>query len=131
MMVRTPISDDSTPISHLPFSPAMRAGDFVFVSGQASVDDTGAYIEGDFATEMERAMQNVIRILDVAGATLDDAVQVRSFLGDIAYRDEFNELYPKYFSQPFPARTTVAGGIGALKFEVDVVAYLPVKVDCP
>lgn len=124
-MTRTTISGGGIPVSHLPFSPAVRAGDFIFVSGQASVDDTGAYIEEDFPAEMERSMQNVVRILAQAGATLDDVVQVRSFLGDMAYRDSYNELYPNYFTKPFPARTTVAGGIGALKFEIDVVAYLP------
>ena len=124
-MTRSTISGGGIPESHLPFSPAVRAGDFIFVSGQASVDDTGAYIEADFAEEMDRSIQNLKRILAAAGATLDDVVQVRSFLGDMVYRDTYNDLYPGYFTKPHPARTTVAGGIGALKFEIDVVAYLP------
>lgn len=117
--------DGDVPRSHLPFSPAVRAGDFVFVSGQASVDDTGAYVEGDFAGELERSMRNVERILAAAGATMDDVVQVRAYLGDMAYREEFNRLYPQYFTVPLPARTTTAGGIGNLKFEIDVVAHAP------
>jgi 2-iminobutanoate/2-iminopropanoate deaminase len=124
-MPREAIVGGDIPHSHLPFSPAVRAGDLVFVSGQASVDDTGAYVEDDFAGEMDRAMTNVARILAAAGASMDDVVQVRAFLGDMAYRDEYNRLYPTYFSEPLPARTTVAGGIGNLKFEVDVVAYAP------
>ncbi|MBC9734006.1 RidA family protein [Nocardioides marmotae] len=128
-MPREAITGD-VPVSHLPFSPAIRAGDFIFVSGQASVDDTGAYVEEDFAGEMERSLANVARILEAAGASMDDIVQVRSFLGDMAYRDEYNRLYPQYFkAAPLPARTTVAGGIGALKYEVDVVAYRPVQAD--
>lgn len=123
-MSRDAISAGDVPLSHLPFSPAVRAGDLLFVSGQASVDDTGAYTEGDFAAEMERSMRNVERILAAAGATMDDVVQVRSYLGDMAYRDEYNNLYSRYFTAPLPARTTVAGGIGNLKFEIDVVAYL-------
>lgn len=124
-MPREAIVEGDVPLSHLPFSPAVRAGDLVFVSGQASVDDTGAYVEEDFAGEMDRAMKNVERILAAAGATMDDVVQVRSYLGDMSYRDEYNRLYPRYFRTPLPARTTVSGGIGALKFEVDVVAYAP------
>lgn len=128
-MPREAITDGDVPLSHLPFSPAVRAGDFVFVSGQASVDDTGAYVEEDFAGEMDRSMNNVARILAAAGASMDDVVQVRSYLGDMSYRDEYNRLYPTYFTAPLPARTTVAGGIGTLKFEVDVVAYAPRHAD--
>lgn len=124
-MPREAVTGDGVPVSHLPFSPAIRAGDFVFVSGQASVDDTGAYVADDFAGEMDRSMRNVARVLAAAGASMDDVVQVRAYLGDMAYRDEFNRLYPRYFSAPMPARTTTAGGIGSLRFEVDVVAYAP------
>lgn len=123
-MPRTAITG-GIPTSHLPFSPAIRAGNFVFVSGQASVDDTGAYIEGSFADELDRSFSNVARILATAGGSLDDVVQVRAYLGDITYRDEFNSLYKSYFSPPMPARTTLSGGLGQLKFEIDVVAYTP------
>src|SRR6185437_13670349 len=123
-MPRTAITGD-IPISHLPFSPAIRAGDFVFVSGQASVDDTGAYVEGSFADELDRSLTNVTRILAAAGGSLDDVVQVKAYLGAITYRDEFNSLYMSYFSPPMPARTTLSGGVGQLKFEIDVVAYIP------
>ena len=128
-MPREAIAGENLPTSHLPFSPAVRAGDFVYVSGQASVDDTGGYVEEDFEGEMHRSMTNVERILAAAGASMDDVVQVRSYLGDMAYRDEYNRLYPRYFAQPLPARTTVAGGIGRLKFEIDVVAYAPRRPD--
>ena len=123
-MPRTPIIGD-IPKSHLPFSPAIRAGDFVFVSGQASVDDDGNYVSGDFAQEMARSFSNASRILAAAGGSLDDVVQVKAYLGDISYRDEFNAEYRKYFNEPLPARTTLSGGLGLLKFEVDVVAYIP------
>jgi 2-iminobutanoate/2-iminopropanoate deaminase len=123
-MPRTAINGD-IPVSHLPFSPAIRAGDFVFVSGQASVDDAGAYVAGSFADELDRSFANVARILAAAGGSLDDVVQVRAYLGDIAFRDEFNTLYQAYFSPPMPARTTLSGGLGQLKFEIDVVAYIP------
>lgn len=124
-MPRTAVTGSDVPSSHLPFSPGVRAGEFVFVSGQASVDDQGAIVEDDFAGEMERAIGNVTRILAAAGATLDDVVQVRAYLGDASFRDEYNTLYPSYFAAPLPARTTLTGGIGRLKFELDVVAHVP------
>ncbi len=129
-MPRTAITGD-IPVSHLPFSPAIRAGDFVFVSGQASVDDTGAYVAGSFADELDRSLANVTRILAAAGGSLDDVVQVKAYLGDIADREEFNSRYGCYFSPPLPARTTLSGGLGQLKFELDVVAYIPVLSSPP
>lgn len=125
-MPRTAITGDM-PVSNLPFSPAIRAGDLVFVSGQASVDDTGAYVEGSFAEELDRSLSNVARILAAAGGSLDDVVQVKAYLGDISDRDEFNARYGSYFTPPLPARTTLAGGLGELKFEIDVVAYIPAR----
>ncbi len=123
-MPRTAVTGD-LPVSHLPFSPAIRAGEFVFVSGQAGVDDTGAHVPGTFAEEMDLAFSNVSRILAGAGGSLDDVVQVRAYLGDRAYRDEYNSLYRKYFTAPLPARTSLTVNLGPLKFEVDVVAHIP------
>ncbi len=90
------------------------------------MDDTGAHVPGDFAEEMERAFSNVTRILAAAGGTLADVVQVRAYLGDRQYRDEYNARYRDYFADPLPARTSLSVDLGALKFEVDVVAYIPV-----
>lgn len=128
-MSRTPVSGHGTPTSHLPFSPAIRAGDFVFVSGQAAVDDTGAYVPGTFAEEMTLSFSNLERILAAAGGGLDDVVQVRAFLGDMEFRDEYNEIYRTCFSDPLPARTTLAADLGGLKFEIDVVAHIPRPVE--
>jgi 2-iminobutanoate/2-iminopropanoate deaminase len=126
-MPRTVVLAAGTPRSHLPFSPAVRSGDLVFVSGQASVDDIGQIVTDSFAGELARSMANVERILTAAGGSMDDVVQVRCYLGRWEDRDEFNRLYPQYFTEPYPARTTVSGGIGDLKFEVDVIAHIPAE----
>lgn len=123
-MPRTAVTGD-LPVSYLPFSPAIRAGDFVFVSGQAAVDDAGAHVPGSFAEEMDLAFSNVSRILAAAGGSLDDVVQVRAYLGDREFRDEYNARYRDYFADPLPARTSLTVGLGDLKFEIDVVAYIP------
>ncbi|GAB3912004.1 RidA family protein [Larkinella knui] len=119
------VSGDNIPKSHLPFSPGIISGDYLFVSGQASVDDSGAIVNDTFEGECRRSFENLKRIVEAAGASLDDAVQVRNYVGKQEYLPEFNAIYREYFKAPFPARTTLIGCLGdLLKFEVDVVIYV-------
>ena len=112
--------------SHLPFSAAVEANGFVFVSGQASVDHTGAIVSGTFEEEMRRSMQNVMDVLRSAGLTLENVVRVTSYVHAPADVPTYNELYLEYFSRPYPARTTITSCLSpALKFEVDVIAVRP------
>lgn len=113
------------PRSHLPFSPAVKAGPFVYVSGQASVDDTGKIVPGTFEEEFRRSISNIERVLAQAGLTLKDVVKVMSYVDSAENLAEYNRLYSEVFPQPYPARTTVVNcltGVG-IKYEVDVVAY--------
>lgn len=111
------------PRQHLPFSPAVESGGFVFVSGQASVDDAGRIVRGTFEEEMRRTMDNLRRVLAGAGLSLGDVVQVRAY---VDRRDDlplYNALYAEYFPQPMPARTTLIGVLAdVLLFEIDAVA---------
>lgn len=117
------IQNPDVPTSHLPFSPAVRVGDFVFVSGQASVDDTGKLVPDTFEGEMRRSMENIRKILAAAGLTFGDIVQTRNYVGSQEDLAEFNQIYAEYFEKPYPARTTLMGCLGTLlKFEIDVVA---------
>lgn len=120
-----PASAGNVPSSHLPFSPAIRAGEFVFVSGQASVDRTGRIVTDTFEGEMRRSMENVRAVLAGSGLSLRDVVQVRAYVGRQEDLAEYNRLYRDYFSEPFPARSTLIGCLGTLlKFEIDVTAYI-------
>ena len=113
------------PASHLPFSPAIKAGGFVFVSGQASVDaKTGDIISDTFESEFRRTMDNLQRILATAGASLKQVVQVRSYVKDAKDVPEYNRLYREFFKEPYPARTTITNCLGKALFEIDVVAYV-------
>ena len=115
--LQTPIS------SHLPFSAAVEANGFVFVSGQASVDDQGVIVSGDFEQEMRRSMSNVQRILAAVGLDLGDVVRVTSYVHNPDHLPQYNLLYREYFSSPLPARTTITSCLSvALKFEIDVIA---------
>lgn len=112
--------------SHLPFSAAVEANGFIFVSGQASVDNDGVIISGTFEEEMRRSMQNVINILKTAGLTLRHVLRVTSYVHDPADLQIYNRIYREYFAQPFPARTTITSCLSAaIKFEIDVVAVRP------
>lgn len=114
----------NVPRSHVPFSPAVRAGDFIFVSGQASVDLTGKIVPDTFEGEMRLSMENVRSILAAEGLSFRNVVQVRTYVGRSEDLAEYNRIYGDYFNEPFPARTTLIECLGALlKFEVDVVAF--------
>jgi 2-iminobutanoate/2-iminopropanoate deaminase len=109
--------------SHLPFSAAVEANGFVFVSGQASVDETGKIVSGTFEEEVRRSMENVRRILASANLDMGDVVRVTSYVHDPTHLPEYNALYREYFSSPYPARTTITSCLSAaLKFEIDVIA---------
>lgn len=116
---------DSGARSHLPFSPAFIAGDLMFVSGQASVDsNTGAIITDTFEGEMRRSIENLRAILEAGGLSLDHVVNVKSYVADEADVALYNKIYPEYFSEPRPSRSTIVGVLGTkLKFELDCVAY--------
>lgn len=116
---------DSGARSHLPFSPAFIAGDLMFVSGQASVDSvTGAIITDTFEGEMRRSIENLRAILEAGGLSLDHVVNVKSYVADEADLALYNKIYPEYFGEPRPSRSTIVGVLGTrLKFELDCVAY--------
>lgn len=112
-----------TPVSHLPFSPVVRAGDFVFVSGQASVDGTGQIVTDSFEGEFRRSMENLRGVLAAAGCTLADVIQTRNYVRDAADLPLFNQLYRDYFSAPYPARTTITNCLPpSLRYEIEAVA---------
>jgi 2-iminobutanoate/2-iminopropanoate deaminase len=120
--------DESTPVSHLPFSPAVRVGDLIFVSGQASVDKTGKIISGTFEEEFHRAVENLRDVLRAAGSDLAHVVQTRNYVRDPANVARFNELYREYFSAPYPARTTITHCLPeSLHFEIECIAVPKAK----
>jgi 2-iminobutanoate/2-iminopropanoate deaminase len=120
--VTYPINPD-TPVSHLPFSPAVVVGDLIFVSGQASVDATGAIIKDTFEGEFRRSVENLRKVLETAGSDLKHVIQTRNYVRDPANVPRFNELYREYFSAPFPARTTITHCLPEiLHYEIECVA---------
>lgn len=123
------ITGPGLPKGPLPFSPAIQSGDFIFVSGQASVGPDGNIIAGTFEDECRRSFDNLRSILQVAGLDFTDVVQIRGYVGKQEDLGRYNEIYKEYFADPYPARTTLIGCLGdVLKFEVDAVARLRVNL---
>jgi 2-iminobutanoate/2-iminopropanoate deaminase len=120
--------DLGLPATPLPFSLATQVGELLFVSGQASVDDTGAIVSGTFEEEFRRSLENLKRILEAAGSGLDRVVQVRSYIRDPANGPLYNRLYREYFPEPLPARTTLTNCLPeTLHFEIECVALVAAK----
>ncbi|HXV16878.1 MAG TPA: Rid family detoxifying hydrolase [Gemmatimonadaceae bacterium] len=107
-----------------PFSQAVKIDGFLFLSGQVAQDPaTGKVIEGGIVSETERVFQNLSAVLKAAGKSFDDVVQARVFLTSISDFGAMNGIYARYFSQPFPARTTIGAAelpLGAC-VEIDLV----------
>ncbi len=92
-----------------PFSQAIEVGGFLYFSGQVAQDpDTGKVVEGGIAAETERIFQNLSAVLKAAGKSFDDVVRAGVFLTKMSDYATMNGIYAKYFTQPFPARTTLA-----------------------
>ena len=124
MPIQYPKNPD-TPVSHLPFSPAVRVGGLIFVSGQASVDATGKIVPDTFEGEFRRSMENLRKVVESAGSDLRHVVQTRNYVRDPANVARYNELYREYFSAPHPARTTITNCLPpTLHYEIECVAVV-------
>ena len=119
------ISSADAPKAIGPYSPAVRAGQFLFVSGQVPIDPaTGDMIAGDIAAQTRRVLDNVGALLKAAGRSFGDVVRTTVFLADLNDFAAMNEVYGTYFSEPYPARATVQ--VARLpkdaRVEIDVIA---------
>lgn len=107
-----------------PFSQAIRTDGYIFFSGQVGQDPaTGKLVEGGVVAEAERIFMNLAAVLEAAGKTFDDVVRVGVFVTNMSDFAAVNGIYAKHFSQPYPARTTIAAAalsLGAC-VEIDLV----------
>ncbi len=122
--------DDVYPIGkknpNLPFHPAVRAGDFVFVSGQVAKDAEGNMFHGTIEEETKWTILSIARILEAEGLTLADVVRVTTYLEDTRDFGRYNKVFAEHFKDATLARTTVeARAVINTKIEMDAIAYAP------
>lgn len=109
-----------------PFSPAVRAGDFIYVSGQVPANAEGEIVTGGIEAQTRQVMENLKTVLALAGATLDDVCKSTCWLQDARDFGAFNRIYMGYFGVNKPARSTTEARLMVdAKLEIDVVAYKP------
>jgi 2-iminobutanoate/2-iminopropanoate deaminase len=123
--MREVIRTDQGPKAIGPYSQAIKANGFIFVSGQIAFDPaTGKPLEGGAAEQTERILQNLKAIVEAAGSSLDRAVRLSVFLKDMNDFAAMNEVYARYFPADPPARTTVevARLPRDFKVEIDLIA---------
>ena len=121
------ISSPDAPHAIGPYSPAVRAGNLLFVSGQIPLDPaTGAIVGADIASQTEQVMKNLQALLTSAGAGFDQVVRTTVFLQDMNEFAAMNEIYGRYVGAPPPARATVqvARLPKDVKVEIDLIAVL-------
>jgi enamine deaminase RidA (YjgF/YER057c/UK114 family) len=111
---------------NLPFHPAVRAGDFIFVSGQVAKDEAGNMISGTIEEETVATIRAIERIIALEGATLQDVVRITTYLEDARDFGRYNRAFAECFGDTVLARTTVeARAVIATRIEMDAVVYKP------
>jgi 2-iminobutanoate/2-iminopropanoate deaminase len=111
---------------NLPFHPAVRAGDYIFVSGQVAKDAEGNMISGTIEVETKGTIEAIARLLAEEGASLTDVVRVTTYLEDARDFGRYNKVFAEYFKDAVLARTTVeARAVINTKVELDAIAYKP------
>jgi 2-iminobutanoate/2-iminopropanoate deaminase len=111
---------------NLPFHPGVRAGDFIFVSGQVAKDESGNMCVGNIEEETRWTIESIRRILKLDGADLGDVVKVTVYLADARNFGRYNKVFSEYFPEGRVSRTTVeARAVIECRIEMDAVAYKP------
>jgi len=107
------------------YSQGLRAGDFVFVSGQGPLDPKTGKVVGDTIEEQTaRVLENIKAILEAGDASMADVVKVSAHLSDLSLFERYNRVYASYFPDPKPTRTTVGSQLPGILVEIDAIAYV-------
>ena len=125
-MPKQPLNIAASPTSApSPYSPGLRVGDFVFISGQVPRDPATGKIVGETIEEQtKQVLENIKALLAAGGATMADVVKVSAHLTDLSLFDRYNSVYVTYFPDPKPTRTTVGSQLLGFLVEIDAIAYV-------
>lgn len=122
--MRRAISDPLAAANTGSYSPALRSGSWIFVSGQGPLSPSGEIVEGDIAHQTRVTLDNVKRLVEAGGGRMDQVVRCTCYLADISDFGAFDAAYRTYFGAPLPARTTVAAGLQGIGIEIDATVFL-------
>jgi 2-iminobutanoate/2-iminopropanoate deaminase len=112
--------------SHVPLSPAVRAGDFIFISGQVPTGANGSVVDGGIEPQTRQVLENVKAALALAGAGMEHVVKTTVFLEDARDFGGMNKVYATYFPKEPPTRSTLECRLMIdIKVEIEAVAYMP------
>ncbi len=107
------------------YSPAVKAGGFVFVSGQVPRDPvSGELVGDDVESQTRQVIRNIERALESAGASLSDVVSMVVYLADVDDWGRFNTIYKELMSPPYPTRTAIGANLRGITIEISAVAYV-------
>lgn len=124
-MKREAVGTGRAPLS-LPFSPGIRLGHLLFVSGQGPVDQHGKVVPGDIKAHTRITLENFKRVVESSRTTMDNVLQTTVYLSDLSDFQGMNEVYSSFFGEPRPARTTVqAGLLFGMLVEIQGIVYIP------
>ncbi|MGO4247582.1 RidA family protein [Paenarthrobacter sp. RAF54_2] len=126
-MIKEIVSDRIAPID-VPLTHVVRAGDYVYVSGQIAVRSDGSLVIGDFPAETRAVLDNISAAVEAAGGSLADVCKTTVFLLNATLFEPMNSVYREYFKKPYPARATIVAPLSNpdLRIEIEAVAYIPV-----
>lgn len=124
-MARRPIRTDAAPPPGGAYSQGIAAGSTVYLAGQGPFEPgSGEKVEGTFAEQARRAFENLAAVAEAAGGSLADAVRVGVYLRDMTDFAIMNDLYPEFFHDPLPARTTIQSNLPGFSIEVDAILHI-------
>lgn len=111
------------------YSPAVRLGDWLFVSGQGPLDPNGTIIGDCIKSQTQQVMQNIKRLIEAAGGSMDDVARCTCHLASLDDFSEFDAIYRSFFTAPYPARTTVGSQLPEILVEIDAMVWLGPAAD--
>ncbi len=121
-MIAKTITSVDAPSAHGPYSPALKIGDFVFISGQLPLDENNHMVSEDIVEQSVQVIRNLVALLSEIDLELRHIVKTTIYLADHQDLDKFDQIYATYFSNPYPARTVVE-----IK---DMPYHAKVAIDC-
>jgi 2-iminobutanoate/2-iminopropanoate deaminase len=125
MLSKEAVMSGKAPLG-LPFSPGVKFGQLVFISGQGPIDASGKVVQGDLRAQTKLTLENFRKVVEAAGSSMRNTLQTTVYLKDLNDYSVMNEVYSTFFPEPRPARATVqAELLFGMKVEIQGTAFIP------